>query len=223
MLRGFLSVKWHQIASSHFTDSPDGQDIANRNDGAHRVHRAIKIMHNLTNEIWMGRNEAMHGVKIDQESCRLSLIDAEITKFHSEADLVLTDDRFYCETSLSRLLHSSTANKRRWLIRVKASRQRRAVLHDQQPRITKYFPQLDRTSSNTRTAKGNTKTSSRNKLKQQLMTYFTIQQPPNITSTSARNQTTQQILTNFLQERASNSTNLGTTTPSPTPAISKIG
>jgi hypothetical protein len=43
MLRGFLSVKWHQIASSHFTGSPDGQDsIGNRNDGAHRMHRANK-------------------------------------------------------------------------------------------------------------------------------------------------------------------------------------
>jgi hypothetical protein len=69
----------------------------------------------------MGRNEVLHGEERDNETRRLSAIDSEITKLHSEADQVLNDDRFYCETSLTRLLKGSLANKRRWLVRVQAS------------------------------------------------------------------------------------------------------
>jgi hypothetical protein len=61
----------------------------------------------------------------------------------------------------------------------------------EQPTNHPRFPHTRlRTASNTQTVKVNSKTSSRNKSTQQLMTYFTIQQPQNITSTSARNQTT---------------------------------
>jgi hypothetical protein len=102
MLRGFLSIKWSHLASTHIIDSPEGQCTENRNnDGSNRVHRALKLMYNLTNELWTGRNKALlHGAKQDQESHRLSTIDFEVTKLHSEVDLVLTGDRFYCETSL---------------------------------------------------------------------------------------------------------------------------
>jgi hypothetical protein len=224
MLRGFLSIKWRQLASTYIIDATEGQDIENRNDGSNRVHRALKVMHTLTNELWTGRNGALHGAKQEQDKHRLSLIDLEITKFHSEADLVLTDDRFYCETSLRKLLNGSTANKRRWLLRVRASRKRHAELQEKQPRITKFFPQQGRSSSSLPSRNAISQPSSRNKSTQQLMSGFLRERPPNIAPISARNRTTQQLLTNFLHERASNQMETPRATSiSPPPSTQEIG
>ena len=98
MLRGFLSVKWHQLASSHFS-SDEGSEIINRNDGANRVHRILRCIHTFTNDIWKGRNEILHGNEKENETRRLSAIDMEIRKLHDDVESVMTNDRFYCETS----------------------------------------------------------------------------------------------------------------------------
>ena len=220
LFRGYLSKQWLQLASSHFGPDDNSDSIINRNDGANRVHRAIKIIHKLTTAIWKSRNEALHGVERDSETRRLSAIDNEITQLHSEADLVLHDDRFYCESSLNRLLKSSAANKRRWLVRVKASRQRKAAFLSTQPRITKYFPSGGRPADPLANRMEN-QTSQRNTTTQQLMTEQLHERAPN-RHTSARNKTTQQLITMFLQERAPNHPLNNTATPSPSPSTTEI-
>ena len=90
--------------------------------------------------LWTGRNEALHGCALEDEQRRLTVVDMEIQKYDSESDLILTDDKFYCETSLEKLLRSSSANQRRWLLRVKASRNRKAAMQSLQPKINKFFP-----------------------------------------------------------------------------------
>jgi hypothetical protein len=218
MLRGFLTTKWRQLASTHIIDSPEGQDIANRSDGCNRVHRALKLMHKLTNELWTGRNEVLHGANQAQDKHRLSLIDLEITKFHSEGD------QFYCETSLQKILKGSTANKRRWLQRVRASRKRHAELHAKQPRITKFFLLQGHSLLSAASINAAPQASSRNKSTQQLMSSFLHERPPHIAPISARNRTTQQLLTNFLHERASNQMESPTApTRSPPPSTQEIG
>ena len=221
MFRGYLTKKWYQLASSHFGPDDEPDTIIHRNDGANRVHRVLQIIHTLTTDIWLGRNEVLHRGDKAQETRRLSAIDSEITKFHSEADLVLTDDRFYCETSLNRLLKGSAANKRRWLKRVKESRQRKAILHNNQPRITKFFPPngLPGTSQEDRPQQSKSK---RNTTTQQLMTQFLPERASNHPS-SARNTNTQKLITNFLKERASNHTTVSQDTPSPSPSTNEIG
>jgi hypothetical protein len=69
-----------------------------------------------------------------------SSLDLEISQLHKEAGLMPAEDRFYCEQSLQRILHSSLSNKRRWLHRVKLSRARKASQELMQPRITTFFP-----------------------------------------------------------------------------------
>ena len=170
LFRGFLSVKWHRLASSHF-DYDDESTIIHRNDGANRVHRILKNIHTYTSDIWKGRNDVLHAAENAQAQKYLSALDTEITKFHTESDLVLSDDRFYCEMSLNRLLKGSTANKRRWLIRVKKSRQRKLALQTQQPRITKYFNKNTTQRAPTKSYQ-TTATSKRNTSTQQLMTKF---------------------------------------------------
>jgi len=221
MFRGYLTKKWYQLASSHFGPDEAPETIIDRNDGANRVHRVLKIIHTLTTDIWLGRNEVLHRGAKAHEIQRLSAIDSEITKYHSEADLVLTDDRFYCETSLNRLLKGSAANKRRWLKRVKESRQRKALLLHNQPRITKFFPPDAHpiTSHEERPQKSKSK---RTTTTQQLMTQFLPERASNH-STSARNITTQQLITNFLKERASNYTTVSQVPPSPSPSTNEIG
>jgi hypothetical protein len=202
-------------------EEPD--TIIHRNNGANRVHRVLQIIYTLTTDIWLGRNEVLHRGDKAQETRRLSAIDSEITKYHSEADLVLTDDRFYCETSLNRLLKGSAANKRRWLKRVKESRQRKAILLHKQPRITKFFPpdSLSGTTKEDRPQKSKSK-AKRNTNTQQLMTQFLPKRASNHPS-SARNTTTQQLITNFLKERASNHMIVSPATPSPSPSTNEIG
>lgn len=222
MFRGFLTEKWHQVASSHFGPDDKPDEIINRNDGANRVHRMIKIIYTFTHDIWHGRNEALHGIHNDKETQRLSALDTEITQYHSEPSLVLTDDKFYCETSLQRLLSSSTANKRRWLLRVKASRGRKAALHTQQPRITKFFTPLAHIQPQTDNSTKPTKKSDRNKSTQQIMHQTTHERDPSRLQLT-RSTTTQQLLTKFLKERASNPNLQGTTVTSPSPSTNVIG
>ena len=221
LFRGFISVKWHRLASSHF-DYDDDSNIIHRNDGANRVHRILKHIHTFTNDIWKGRNDVLHAAENAQAQKHLSALDTKITKFHTEADLVLSDDRFYCEMSLNRLLNGSTANKRRWLIRVKKSRQRKLALQTQQPRITKYFNKIHTPSASTDSYQPKA-ISKRNKSTQQLLTkFFKERDPNNSRPTSARNKSTQQLLTKFLRERASDRL-MPQANQSPSPSTNEIG
>jgi Reverse transcriptase (RNA-dependent DNA polymerase) len=228
LFRGFFSRTWHVIASSYFSSEEGAYEttnrydiLTNRHDGANRTHRVLKLLYSLTREIWLGRNDAMHGTENVQTMQRISALDQEITRYHSEPDLVLTSDQFYCETSLQRLLKSSTANKRRWLIRVKASRARKAKLLHIQPRITKFFPQ-NGPGSRRQIGPCNDRSTKRNHSTQQLMTQFYPERDSNSVP-SARNKSTQQLLTNFLRERASNRDPSRVLPASPTPTIHEIG
>jgi hypothetical protein len=159
-----------------------------RQDGKHRIRQVLKALHTLTTELWAGRNTALHEAS-NMTSGPLSLIDAEIVQYHREPELMLTDDRFYCEKSLHRLLASGASIKRRWLHRVKRSRAKKAQLEKDQPRITKYFRTETRTEDTQKIHhKG---------------------RPPDAINTQAsiapsRSTTTQRLMTYFLHERASN-------------------
>jgi hypothetical protein len=220
MFRGFLTDKWHQLASSYFSLEDGSTEIINRGDGANRVYRVIKLLYNLTTDLWLGRNEVLHGIAKDHEIKRVSALDSEITKFHSEPDLVLIDDQFYCETSLRRLLRSSTANKRRWLLRVKASRARKATLLHQQPRITKFFTAAAQCHRPPVTTQDQPQKEANKSTQQSLPEVHSkcVSTHP----VSARNTTTQQLLTQFLRERAPNLATV-ITIPSPAPPTPEIG
>jgi hypothetical protein len=218
MMRGFLSKKWHLLASTYF-DGNDENAITNRNDGNIRIQQVIKALHTLTMSIWQGRNEVLHGICEADAAARKSATDLEIIKYHTEADMVLTDDRIYCEQSLHRLLHSSPSNKRRWLHRVKVSRAKLAQLHHRQPRITKYF--TSRSSSYTDNSTNDTTTDAdndvhRNNTTQRLMSIAYKERSSN-TRAPQRAKTTQQLLTDYLKERAPNTMTTMLSHPSPPP------
>jgi hypothetical protein len=119
--RGFLTKTCTEVASLSYYAS--GRLIHSWPDGNHRIRQVIKALHKLTTEIWAGHNMALHQASaLTPEP--LSLIDAKIVRY----ELLLLDDRFYCENSLHRLLASGASIKRRWLHRVKRSQEKRRHL-----------------------------------------------------------------------------------------------
>jgi hypothetical protein len=59
-MRGFLSKQWLVLAGSYYDKS--NAKITNRNDGhKNRIRRANKAIYRMTEDIWEGRNEALHG------------------------------------------------------------------------------------------------------------------------------------------------------------------
>ena len=136
-VRGFLSKSWLQLASSSFRTNSD--HVSHQHDGLNRLQQVLKALHFLSTEIWAGRNDILHGHKQNDVMMKQTLVDAAITRYHSEPELLLHDDSHYCAQSLARLLRSSSSNKRRWLHRVKASRLKKATILHRQPRITTHF------------------------------------------------------------------------------------
>jgi hypothetical protein len=130
--RGFLAKTWMVVASSSF----DAAKVTTRPDGATKIRQVLKALHQLSTALWKSRNSALHTT---EQCSRLSVINAEITQYHGEPEQLLGTDRFYCETSLHKLLSSSASIKRRWLHRVKRSKEKREKMDKQQPRITQYF------------------------------------------------------------------------------------
>ena len=176
--RGFLAKTWMAVASTSF----DASNIYSRSDGAIRIRQVLKALHHLTTALWIGRNSALH---TSDQGIRLSMINTEIARYHSEPELLLSDDRFYCEQSLHRLLSSSPSIKRRWLHRVKRSREKKETMHKNQPRMTKFFR------------------------KRQTHQHHNGRPPdgtPLIKNDTTRSRTTtvQRLMTMFLHERASN-------------------
>jgi hypothetical protein len=125
-IRGFIGKTWLKLASC--TYNSDSGEVFHRHDGIFRIQQAIKAMYHLTTEIWVGRNDVLHSIKQTDRKRQQNLVDATITSYHEDPDLLLHDDKHYCDTSLARLLRSSASNKRRWLHRVKQSRKRKSSL-----------------------------------------------------------------------------------------------
>jgi hypothetical protein len=140
MLRGIPGrASWSPVASSHITGD-DGSSVEHRNDGAARVQRVIKTIYNLTKG-YLGRAQrsaAWSATKSTPLAVYLQLIRKSSVSPRRARQSATVEIEFYREQSLQRLhSNSSSASKRRWLLRVKASRQRQANLIDQQPRITR--------------------------------------------------------------------------------------
>jgi ribonuclease HI len=186
-IRGFLAKKWLEVASMSYNSSGK---ITHRPDGQIRMRQVITALYRLTTEIWAGRNSALH--TSDRTNGPLSIMDAEIVRYHREPEQLHHDDRYYCEQSVSRLLSSSASIKRRWLQRVKKSREKKNKFDRDQPRITKYFSHKSRQQTHQNHHNGRPPD-------------FNTQR--SVTKSTSRSTTVQRLMTFFLHERAPNTTN----------------
>ena len=185
------------LASWTYT-SASGQ-VSKRPDGGNSIQHALKALHFYTTEIWAGRNEVLHGQTQQDIMLQHNLVDAAITRYHNEPDLLLNADSHYCTQSLARLLRSSSSTKRRWLHRVKISRQKKESATARQPRITKHFKISDAST------------------KQEGHPPALTRQAPVQRISSARNTTVQRLMTFFFRERAPSQTS-SIVQPSPPPS-----
>ena len=140
LLRGFFSAKWRHLASSHMSN-PDPRAVQPA-EGRRRMGNVLQRVQGFIQQLWIGRNEALHKHdKFDEEKF-LSLEAAEIRHYFTQPHLLPVQDQHYCQGQVLTILRGRPSYRRRWLMRVR--RARAALLNDQlrQARITTYFPRL---------------------------------------------------------------------------------
>ena len=137
-LKGFLSLQWSKVASMSMTDA----DALHSDAGARRLCHILIFFHDLTKAIWLGRNECMHKVS-NRETLRLTRVeDLEIQHYYEQPELHSSDDRHYCDRTLSSILKSTPATRRRWLRQVKKARHHRQRELRSQSLLPQFFPRL---------------------------------------------------------------------------------
>jgi hypothetical protein len=133
--KGLLSKKWRELASQSMFQV--GQIDATK--GLTSMLRIMNAIHDHSIRMWLSRNQVLHS-KEDTDLDRIrSAATAEITLMHGQPEFMCTADRYLCSRSLSSLLSSSPSTRRRWLSRVKVSRERHSKDGTRQPLITSFF------------------------------------------------------------------------------------
>ena len=137
MFRGFISLKWQQLASTNMVNA---QAPLQPDDGRRRLGTILQRIQGFLKTIWIGRNEKLHGRQQDDISLFQTLEAAEIRHYHNQPHLLDVQDQHYCTVSLIKLLRSRPANRRRWLMRVRKARAHLLKEQVRQVKITAYFP-----------------------------------------------------------------------------------
>jgi len=182
LLRGFLSKTWTTVASTYFQNSRVA--IQTRDDGHHRISKAVRALHILTSKLWKGRNEILHQKTLAQEVNIRTTVDSEIVALQREPDKLPIHDQHYCNIPIHDLLCKSPSFKRRWLYRVREARARFQTEARNQPRITTFLTQKsDRTRHHDTAA---------------------APAPSAIPKKRRQTMTTQLLMTEFFRERAPN-------------------
>ena len=138
--QGYLSQQWTTLASY----SMDPHSRMDLNVARRRIRSILRGIHAHTRRmIWLHRNSILHSSEVEAlADIRLQEI-AEIKYYHANPHLLLSTDQHHCTRSLSRLLSSSSATRRRWLRIVKRSSAELTKDGTRQTRITSFFPKSD--------------------------------------------------------------------------------
>lgn len=190
LLRGFLSKTWLSVASTYFQNAC--VKVQTRNDGHHRLTKAVRALYNLTSKLWKGRNEKLHANENATSLDIRTTIDAEIAEYQRNPANLSVHDQHYCDMPIQVLLRKPPSYKRRWLHRVREASARFQLESGQQHRITSFFK---------------TQTDHRRQKAHQPTQFHKLLPPSNQPTALTRRQiiTTQLLLTKFFRERAPNS------------------
>ena len=137
-IKGFLSKAWYEVA----IQSMDHPTSVNPADGHRRLTLVIRAIHELTRQLWKGRNESLHKSTGPCAVRITSAADAEIKHYHDHPEMLAPSDRHQCDRSLSNLLRSTPSNRRRWLRQVKLARSRRQKDLRTQSQMFQFFPRI---------------------------------------------------------------------------------
>ena len=139
MLKGYLSKEWRELASMPMLQGGKRDEAK----GTHRMRMLLDIIHSHCIRLWKSRNEALHDKSDADLSALRSSETAEITQLYSQPDQMCYSDRYLCARPLEQLLRSTPATRRRWLRRVKASRDLHIRDGSRQVLITAFLHPLD--------------------------------------------------------------------------------
>ena len=138
-MKGFLSSRWRDLASLamfHIGSSDDEKGLSSMQRVLHAIHA-----HNI--RLWTSRNQVLHSTDDEDLVTIRSGETAEITKMYGQPDLMRLADRHLCSRSLPKLLKSAPSTRRRWLRRVKLSRELYSRDGSRQVLITSFLKQPD--------------------------------------------------------------------------------
>jgi hypothetical protein len=105
------------------------------------MSESIKALYEHSRRLWLVRNEVLHKQDDIQLRDIRSKEIAEIKQYHSQPHMVRAGDRHYCERSLQKLLSASDSTRRRWLRRIRKSRDEHKRDGGQQRLLTTYYIQ----------------------------------------------------------------------------------
>jgi hypothetical protein len=134
-IKGFWSKDWTTIAKL----SMDNPKVKNHQDCSLRLRCVLTATHELVVSLWNGRNDCLQRHQQDAIPLRQSSEEVEIRHYYGNPGMLAASDRHYCERSLSQILKSSPANRRRWLRQVKQARARRLTDQLSQSKIYAFF------------------------------------------------------------------------------------
>ena len=117
-LKGFLTTSWASAAAVH----PTKPRKMERDKGQHRITQTLRALRTYTDNVWLDRNDVLHRHEDAEVARILSVQDSEIRHYHTHPHLLPERDRHYCKGNLDKLLKSKKSIRRRWLLRVRRSR-----------------------------------------------------------------------------------------------------
>ena len=118
VLKGYLSKSWWDLASMPIIQNGTRDEAK----GTQRMQKIFNRIYSQCIRLWKGRNEALHSKNDADLSAIRSAETVEITQLYLQQDQMCYSDRYVCARPLEQLLSSTPATRRRWLRRVKASR-----------------------------------------------------------------------------------------------------
>ena len=145
LIRGYYSVKWRQLASSHMNNSDP--KAVNPTEGRRRMGTVLHRVQGFINNMWTGRNEVLHKHDKTDEHKFLSIEAAEIRHYFNQPHLLPMHDRHYCQGQVLTILRGRPSHRRRWLMRVRRARAALITEQFRQARITNFFSRLSSNKS----------------------------------------------------------------------------
>ena len=132
--KGYFSVRWRELASlAQFSGGKD------ETRGIARMRNLIDAVHAHNIRLWKSRNDVLHS-KDDATLAEIrSSETVELTRLHGQPEQLSSADRYLCSRSLENLLSSAPATRRRWMRRVKESRDRHERDGSRQVLLTSFF------------------------------------------------------------------------------------
>lgn len=134
-LKGFLSVEWRHLLTLGLGDHERVQEVM----GVQKLRFVLKTFGALANSLWMGRNQALHGISEGYTKNKRQEEIAEIREFYQLPKLIPAADQHSCEQPLSTILSRAPASRRRWLHYMRLARARLTKDGQRQTLIMAFF------------------------------------------------------------------------------------